>query len=177
MLSGCSSEPLDACVDVGAVRQPFTRKCLSQSFDPITDVSNPNYGRVACQILSAFDAGSKECACEAPGFANVNAAQRDVASARLSQDGSCKLACCVDFCFCELLQHSGDALAACQSRPSVGTYDGPPSGWCYLEPSLGLGTDADVADCHPSNKRLIRYFPDDPRDNITAVIMCLSAAG
>ncbi len=174
VLSSCSSEPSDVCSDVGVVRQPFTRKCLAQSFDPITDESSPNYGRVGCQLLSAFDTGSKECACDAPGFAPVTAEQRAFASARLTQDQACKLACCADLCFCGLLQHSGDALAACQSRASEGTYEGSASGWCYVEPALGLGTDPDVADCPADAKRLIRYYPYDARYNIFAVLSCVS---
>src|SRR6185369_9378407 len=117
----CHSEPLDqnSCSDVGVVQQPFERKCLTQSLDPITDESSPEYGRVACTIVSAWPTGSQECACDTPGFAAVSAEARAFAASELEHSGSCDSACCGQLCFCELLQHSGDALAACQSRPGA----------------------------------------------------------
>jgi hypothetical protein len=54
-LLGCSSQPLDSCSNVGAVREPFTRKCLPQSFDPITDEANPSYGNIAAVLSCLSD--------------------------------------------------------------------------------------------------------------------------
>lgn len=173
---GCKSEPLDAeaCPDVGAQSQPFKGRCLARAFDPITDAANPNYGRVGCQMIAAWSANAPECSCDAPGYAPANQAEREFAAAQLADSQACESVPSPDYCFCEFLQHHGDELAACQSRPSEGTYDGGPTGWCYVEPALGLGSAEDVADCPAEQKRKIRYFPDDDsRFSIWAVIRCV----
>lgn len=171
----CSSQPLDdadggSCAEAGVARQPFTRACPLPSLEPAIEETDPDYGRVSCWILSAWRAGSAECACDRPGFAPAAPEKRAVAIARFSESSSCTSACCEERCFCEFLQHAGDALAACQSRPSTGTYQGGPSGWCYVDPELGLGTE-DISTC----PRAIRYFPEEPRYDIDAVIACLGA--
>jgi hypothetical protein len=176
LVVACSSEPLDGpdtCSDVGVAREPFKRKCLPQSLDPITSTSDPNYGSVSCQMLAAWGQGSAECACNEPGFIPVTPEQRTFAASELSRTQSCEAACCSDLCFCQFLQHTGDALAACQSRPSASSTDDVPSGWCYVEPSLGLGTDEDVSACPLDQKRLIRFFPEGPRYTVTAVLACV----
>lgn len=173
----CKSEPLDVdpCLDGGSQSQPFKGRCLSQSFDPIVDPQSASYGRVGCQMIAAWPAGAPECSCKAPGYAPANAAEREFAAAQLFPAPACDSAPPPDYCYCEFLQHSGDELAACQSRPSVGTYDGSPTGWCYVEPALGFGTAEDVAECPAEQKHDIRYFPDDTRFNLLAAIRCLGA--
>jgi hypothetical protein len=111
--------------------------------------------------------------------APTTALQAERAREIMSESGLCPTGCCDEACFCEYVQLSGEMLAACQSRPNDAQYDprSPPLGWCYVEPALGIGDDESVERCPPTQKRNIRYFPDDPRQNLTAALMCVGAPG
>lgn len=177
LAAACSSEPVAAerCLEVGTIRQSLSRQCLQQSLDPISDEADPNYGRVSCQMLSGWRDGSPECACDAAGLAPLSPQQQSYAREHFSQSSLCRETCCEELCFCEFLQHSGEALAACQSRSDVASSQGSPTGWCYLEPALGFGTELDLAACPAESKQRLSFYPTDPRYNITAIISCLGA--
>ena len=167
---GCASEPLadseESCSEVGDVSQPFKLGCSLPPLEPVTDSAAPDFGSVSCRMFAAWSAGSAECACAAElGLAPLDTDQQAFASARLAQEGTCSAPCCASLCFCELLQHAGEALAACQARQEERPEVTPP-GWCYLEPALGFGTQ-ELAVCD----RRIRFFPD-PRVDVLATIVC-----
>jgi hypothetical protein len=123
-------------------------------------------------MVSAWPAGSGACRCDTAGFAPATPEQLELGRSTFGSTGWCEGPCCEEYCFCEFLQHSGDALAACQSRPSEGTYSGEPSGWCYVEPELGLGSEDDIAECPPRQGRRFRLFPEKPRYNILLALAC-----
>ena len=176
-LPGCASEPPatgESRADVDNLSEALTSKCWPRKLEPVVDPTNPDYGRVNC-VMVTWHFGTDRCACDLPGFAPATAEQVDFARSNLYQTGQCAEACCEALCFCEFLQHEGDALAACQSRSSDDAYVGDPTGWCYIEPALGFGSEADVARCKPSEKHLIRLFPEEPRYNISAVLACIGA--
>ncbi len=172
-LFACESEPpaSKACPGVDIVSEPLTGKCWPKPLEPDTDPTSPNYGRVNCVMIAEYLSGADECACDMPGFAPATPEQIEFARAIL--DGYCGEACCGSVCYCEFLQHEGDALAACQSRTSTGTYSGEPSGWCYVEPALGLGSEEDVAKCPAAQKSRLKFLPEDPRYNIFATFACI----
>ena len=62
---------------------------------------------------------------------------------------------CDKLCVCAVPQLGGDALAACQAgEPDTGA----DIGFCYIDPSQGIGSDAAVADCPTANKRNLRFM-------------------
>ncbi len=177
--AACASDPLASCPEEGIAQEAFSRKCLSQSLDPVTDPSRADYGRVDCVMIVAESAGTPACNCDGLGRAPASALQAQRAREIMSASGMCPSTCCDEICFCEYVQLSGELLAACQSRPNQAEYNplSAPLGWCYVEPALGLGDDETVDTCPPTQKRNIRYFPDEPRQNLTAALMCVGAPG
>jgi hypothetical protein len=150
--------------------------CLDDTFEPDGE------GRVECRIVTT--SRRDECTCDAE-LHERTVEDGDILQGvreRLRLLGACSEGTgisCDDYCICELEQLTGTALDACQNDPSEIVMDPRNegrmlSGWCYVDPDLGFGDPALVANCRPTARRLIR-FPDPRtfgRDGMIGLIAC-----
>jgi len=179
VVSGCTSEPVapgdtgNAC-QFGREQQGFTPKCLTQSLDPVTDPASPDFGRVNCSLIELGSAGTDFCDCSLPGYAPATGIEIQNAFATLEANGECQNACCEEVCFCELLQLSGDDLAACQGGDAT-LVTVQRHGWCYVEPDLGVGDPSSVEDCPLDERRQLLFTP--VRSSHLDIISCETAPG
>ena len=127
------------------------------SSDCIARTIPTDQGRVLCRIFEAT-VGSCDCSAaigrEAPDEGFAEAVRRE-----LRTDGRCDSTSgqpCAELCIREIVQLSGEGLAACQSDAGAA---GPP-GFCYVDPAAGLGDPAIVADCPPTSRRKLRVLGD-----------------
>jgi hypothetical protein len=128
---------------------------------------------VPCVVIVASRVTSF-CACARPGLRPATDEQAAVARAELAGGAYCSGACCDEYCFCELPQFSGDALATCQDRAPGEPPDGTSSGWCYVEPGAGFGDPSRVEHCHETQRQLIRWMPDDAlKPHELAFVACI----
>jgi hypothetical protein len=127
---------------------------------------------VACTIIdSSFPADGS---CDCPGIGLDDAAEplRTSVVEYLRNNAICDTTgtpACAGACTCTLRQLSGDDLAQCLA----GNDDPSTPGFCYIDPAQGVGSDAAVAACPSSNKRLIHFVGDNvPPNGTTAVLAC-----
>jgi hypothetical protein len=75
---------------------------------------------------------------------------------QLTQDQSNIDVSCDKLCVCELTQLEGPALTSCQNDPDASA----PPGFCYIDPSQGVGSATLVSDCPATGQRSLRYLGD-----------------
>jgi hypothetical protein len=155
--AGCGSTPLEpeggSCP--AQTSAPFTVKCLPRSLGPVTDPSNPDFGKVPCRVFVVGPEESGLCACDLPNYRPIGSIDSANVRQYFSDIGYCSNACCQSLCFCELLQLSGDELARCQAGDR--SVDVP--GFCYVEPDVGVGDPSTVEDCKPTERHLFFFTP------------------
>jgi len=132
---------------VGRLKEALGDKCLPRSL--ATDAE----GRVICSVIEAQQAN---CDCAQPGRGMPNATLVSAVRTELRRSGDCGgtgQAACSDFCQCEILQESGDDLAACKAGA-----EGLPAGYCYADEGPL------VARCPASQRQRLRFVsaPDAP---------------
>jgi len=146
----------------------FTQKCLQRSL-PL-DASNQTTARI-------YEARkSTDCSCRASegrlelddaGNSHLPGFQAQLQSAGIDPTGEC---------ICEIAQLDGDAGDSCRN-------DGAPAsdlhGFCYLDPSSGLGDPSLVAGCQGSEHQRIRFVGDGvPASNaMTFVVLPYDPTG
>jgi hypothetical protein len=151
----------------------FMAKCLPQPLavvpgDPPT---------LACQVFEAKLASDATgvCDCSAPGRSDAPETTRAAAADYLRQVGACggSFGPCAAVCVCELAQLSGDELTSCLAGDAD---TGQSYGFCYVDPEQGAGSDATVAGCKASDKRVLRLMGDGvPAPNAYAFLSCSNA--
>jgi hypothetical protein len=147
-------------------------QCLPRSLTPNAD------GRVECVILEARNTANA-CACNptegrgdvrAENAAIVQSIKQDPLATKAGWD-----------CFCELLQPTGDELAACQNDPSTQPQvnGNNVNGWCYLDANTTppTGNPEILASCPESQKRNFRFVgAGEPKNGATMFITCVDGA-
>jgi len=130
--------------------------------------------KIACVVLeaSASAGGATEC-CAAPGrYEPADELRAGVVNA-LQQRGACDVTgqgACDDVCVCEVSQLVGDERAACQAGDAD---TGQSYGFCYVDPEQGVGSEAAVASCPATEKRLLRFMGEPvPKAGAYAFLTC-----
>ncbi|HEV8549696.1 MAG TPA: hypothetical protein VGQ57_11725 [Polyangiaceae bacterium] len=156
--------------------------CLVRPLSPGTD------GRIGCSLTEARVSDGSQCpACTAsPGRTEVADAKNVVPAVRqvLTNTGECDQdgkPACDDFCFCDLVQFSGEELLTCESSE---TDPGTQDGFCYVDRTIdanGDGTsDANpalLAMCSVSEPRLLRYMGENlPSSDALLYVACEDSA-
>jgi hypothetical protein len=175
LFSGCATggEDEGSSCAVGTDSEPLARACYPEPLGVVTDPEAGEYGRVPCVVIAAARSGTSFCDCARPGFRAATAEQADVAREQLEVGALCEGTCCDDYCFCELLQLSGNALAACQDRASSEAPAPPTNGWCYIEPAAGFGDPSRIADCPSVQPQLVRFVPESViADGQMSIVAC-----
>lgn len=141
-------------------------RCLPRPLEPnvCAPKEDPAYGQVPCIILEAQQIPEGEsCDCNVSG--------RGIPNPQVVTDDVTKAGNCV----CEITQLTGDGLSECENEtdPSKLSADG----WCYVDPTQGLGNPELVAGCMPTERRLIRFVKGgNPTKDATVFIACQEAA-
>ncbi|HEX5101292.1 MAG TPA: hypothetical protein VFV94_17395, partial [Polyangiaceae bacterium] len=167
---GCGSTPVEpeggSCP--AQTSAAATLSCTRRSFDPVTDESSPDFGKIPCRLFVAVAEETGGCGCDLPNYRPIGSI--DTANVRqyFSDTGYCSDACCDKLCFCELLQFSGDELRLCQTGVDDPALDVP--GFCYTEPDIGVGDPSTVRDCKQTERHSLRLTPDYV--NYTIAIEC-----
>lgn len=145
---------------VDRLKEKLGAVCLPRrlSVDPAT-------GTIGCAIVEAIppDASVADpawCNCEANGRRTPAADLQSSIRSAMERSGNCgasPLPICTEYCFCQLNQllagtSDGDR---CLNQLNI-EQTSPKPGFCYVDPSQGQGSDAMVAGCPSTEKRLIR---------------------
>lgn len=167
---------------IDRLKGQFGAKCLPRQLEVDQD------GQVPCVMLEARkpEPATACGACGGPG--NEGRAPLDVpdleraARSELALLGHCDAPgkpACGDYCLCEIEQLSGEALARCQREPQALS---DVQGYCYVDaqPRPGEAADSDavrarersVAECPPTQRRLLRFTSEVPAKGSVAFISC-----
>jgi hypothetical protein len=142
---------------VERLKQALGGKCLPRSLTP------NNEGQVPCIILEARRIGDGGASCEptCSGTAGRRFIEQDHPAVTAAKEDPLYTSSQWD-CFCEIVQTTGEDLTACQNDESSTPQNASGqavNGWCYVDaasvPPLG-NTDI-VADCPPTEQRIIRF--------------------
>ncbi len=138
---------------VAKIAEGLAPGCLARPLQP--SASDPN--RVTCTIIEAYSPADS-CNCAATGRRDASADTARAVTMFMHDEGACdgvNEVPCEKLCVCDLPQLGGDELAACQAgEPDTGS----DIGFCYIDPSQGIGSDSAVADCPTANKRNLRFM-------------------
>jgi hypothetical protein len=174
--TGCVTEsvpaPPDECA-IGQEREPYTLRCFPHSLSPVTDPESSEFGRVNCALIEVARAGSELCDCALPGYRPATSLELELARAELDSWGACQNACCEGLCYCVLAQLEGEELAACQGGDETRQLVDR-SGWCYVEPDVGVGDPSTVEGCLDGERQLVLLTPI--RANRSGVFLCETPA-
>lgn len=124
-------------------------------------------GEVPCAIVEVIQKTQNAawCDCAAKGRDNVDTKLADAISGALKRQficGTADSAPCSDYCFCGLKELLSGTTAGdqCLTQLNVEKSAAAP-GFCYVDPSQGVGSTDIVASCPESQKRLIRIVGGD----------------
>jgi hypothetical protein len=140
--------------------------CLQTALPVGTD------GSVMCRIAEAVPAASVPTGCSSAGRAPADEGLVQTVRGKLAEAGACGSTdpTCSDFTVCELAPAVGQALTECLQNP---TPDASVSGWCYVDPSEGLGTAAAIPYCSDVQPRAIRALGTaTPNAGSATVLVC-----
>jgi hypothetical protein len=127
--------------------------------------------KLVMSVCEIAELSPTACDCSAAGLAPLDAAILTSAVARLRGTGICDATgtpACATFCGCKVNQFAGSALDACLNQAG----DLSSTGWCYVDPSQGQGSDPAVATCPGNEKRRLRIEVPEKANPIT--ITCSS---
>lgn len=162
---------------VNRLKEKLKGSCLPRPLSVNTDS-----GQVPCnvvEVVGSATAGGTGDACSAYcAGQGRNVGTADNPSGQVSpqmqaavldsmrKSGLCDKAgapACADMCMCLLPQEpTGDALNTCQSADEGTVNRDLPPGYCYIDPALGLGTEALVKNCPSTQKRILRFVGNNP---------------
>jgi hypothetical protein len=149
----------------GRVAKQIGRSCLNR------DAHADSEGRTACSVVTASNAAT----CSCPAALGLSPAPLEAAGPvlkELESVGYCGPGMSCDaLCLCELTQHSGADLTACQ------TADQPPEapGFCYLNAVQGevhAGIASLAQDCVGAAPRRMRFTGGAPASGSIALLYC-----
>jgi hypothetical protein len=109
----------------------------------------------ACKIFTATT-DPERCPCDSANRGPATDAARDVVRNTVREREFCDgqgTPACSDFCVCEDLEASGQALAECMGGGETAS-----DGWCYVAPDDGIGSPSVVADCTTEVHAKIRFM-------------------
>ena len=155
-------------------------RCASLDAEFISDPSSFHYGQVPCSVVAVNKQGN--CPCSGSGRFPVTPVARATLLDQLEAQGSCGGStgvACDSYCLCELAQLSGPGLQACQSDTEPMGSAGPLSGWCYVDPEQGFGSNEAVGTCPASQQRNVRVLGNaNPLEEESLYSVCVpSCAG
>ena len=165
---------------VGAIierlKPVFSGQCLSPAISfPLDATGKPDPSQVPrCVVveLEPRDSPGSACApCDAStGRQPVRKELHGPVLERLEQTGQCQGSDCEpsNFCMCEIT-YVKDRQTCEQTGPQLDNY-----GWCFVDPSQGVGNPALVEHCHPG-RQLIFSGLDTPPANFTGFLACATA--
>jgi len=149
----------------GRVAKQIGRSCLNR------DAHADAEGRTACSVITASNAAS----CSCPAALGLSPAPPEAAGPvleELASVGYCGPGMSCDaLCLCELTQHSGADLTACQTADE--TPEAP--GFCYLNAVKGevhAGKAALAEDCVGAAPRRMRFTGGAPASGSIALLYC-----
>ncbi|XXT18603.1 hypothetical protein WME94_51085 [Sorangium sp. So ce429] len=146
-------------------------QCLPRTLKPDTE------GKVSCLILEARNTQGA-CNCD-PAIARAEVLEENKAAKDLVLDDPIAQAAGWD-CVCEIQQLAGDEATACRNDPSdnVKLGDKDVNGWCYVDPSIRVGSEEIVASCPPTERRIIRFTNEgEAQQGATLFITCSGESG
>jgi len=155
---------VDAIVD--RLKEQLTTRCMPRPLEVTPE------GKAQCAIVEATRGA---CQCDAtsnrsaPGAALSAAVLAQLAAAGQCGPTSPGGTACEELCLCEL--GTATDLASCQNELEPNG-----TGWCYVDPALGLGNPALVSECDAAERRLVRFIGDDtPTAGASVYVACLGA--
>ncbi|HWA77010.1 MAG TPA: hypothetical protein VG937_31965 [Polyangiaceae bacterium] len=149
--SGSPTNFFAAELALNAGGQGSAPRCLPRKLSAGDD------GRVPCSVV---EIEPMPCACDATlglqaaPAALANAAWRQFTETRTVGGAASAADTCANWCVCELVQLSADALRACQTDPNV---DAPP-GYCYVDQENNAASSTLLSACPASQKRALRFL-------------------
>jgi hypothetical protein len=154
-------------------------QCLPRALPVETDPALPNFGQVPCSLIEATRLSEGPCACdESRGRLPLTQGDAKLPGAVLSelrQNEQCGGATgidCRDLCLCKIAPLEGTELTACQS----GSEDPNVFGYCYVDPSQGIGAPSLVEGCDPTLRRMLRFMGEGlPKSGSVLYTACLGA--
>lgn len=163
---------------VGAIIDRLAEKLGGQCLP--RELSVNEEGLVPCTVVEALHKadGALDCA----GLDGRDALPSDdkigkAVRGQLQSSGFCSDVegdCKADYQFCEVRQfRSGGGRDACLNSP-LGTEESLEAGYCYVDPSKGLGSESLVANCDATQKRQLRFVGSNtPVNNSVTFVACL----
>jgi hypothetical protein len=132
-------------------------------------------GQLPCVVVEALPPSS-ECSCAAAGRSPASRDAQRMVERQMKerlQCGTASTPSCDSFCYCAIVQASGESLDLCLNDELGGSEPG----YCYVDPfgTPPRGNPALVEGCGAS-RRLIRFVgADTPAPGASAFIACLGA--
>ncbi|MCK6532491.1 MAG: hypothetical protein L6Q84_05905 [Polyangiaceae bacterium] len=165
---------------VGAIierlKPALSAQCLSPPISfPLDAAGDPDPSRVprcvAVELEPSDSPGSACAPCDgSTGREPVRAELRGPVMERLEDTGQCQGGDCEpnNFCMCEIA-YVKDRQTCEQTGPQLDNY-----GWCFVDPSQGVGNPALVERCH--HQRLLIFSGlDTPKSGATVFLACATA--
>lgn len=127
-------------------------------------------GQIACSVAEAAPGPCNACATD--GRRPVTLLVADAVRNLLGADRACDAPGtpdCGDVCVCEIRQHAGAELEACQHSAVA-----PPlPGFCYVDPAAGIGNSELTAACPDGQRRRFRFTGDGvPAPDVSLFVVC-----
>jgi len=137
-------------------------------------------GAVPCAVVEAIPRRGGTCSCdEGRGRETLGAADAKLPAAVASEleknqvCGAPGSPACNDFCLCKVARLEGSELDQCLA----GSEDPNVYGYCYVDPSQGLGAASLVDGCDPTQRRILRFMGEGlPENGSELFTACLGAA-
>jgi hypothetical protein len=156
---------------VGAIierlKEALKGKCLPRA------IGTDDQGQVLCKVVEAQRSG---CDCAQPGRAPADPTILAAVKKQLKLTGQCgngTQESCDTWCECEITQHTGAELTACQEGTSS------KAGYCYLDEKVlvnGAPSPA-LENCAENEKHLLKFVDENqvktPAQGAVAFIACL----
>jgi hypothetical protein len=152
---------------VERLKPSFVPSCLPRPLEP-TD------GRVGCAMVEARPPTNGLCEICNPAIGRSELEESTGIQGAVAENMRALRLCgdptpCEDFCYCELAQLDGADLTACQTETTVSS---DLYGFCYVDPENGAGSEALVAQCPETQRRILRFLGDNlpARDSATFAV-------
>ena len=140
-------------------------KCLNRALQPNTCPGQPTTGQVPCIVLEVTNTNGGSCDCSAAG--------RSAAPAEAITDDVRKAGDCI----CQIDQLEGSDLTTCQQDTSDSPGGGSITGFCYVDPTVGVGNAALTKKCAANQQRILRFVGNNtPVKDATVFYACQEAA-
>ncbi len=155
---------------ISRLKEVLGGRCLPRELVPDEETN-----QVPCAMIEAVGAEQAANCADLVGRADVNEKVDAAVRQQLAETGLCggnTSIPCSSYKLCEILQHEGDKLNACQNDAS---FSDP--GYCYIDPGKDIGDPSFVEACPATEKRILRFVGDDvPRSGSVTFIACVGAS-